>query len=576
MGKTLRRVAIGIAAVALAILSFRLVTQRRVQPRVYVPQDVPDVLGVSTATIQAAVAARVGQSPPEWVSAERWERVRTLYHTYENAPLWLEPEGVKDRASALLDALAQAGDHALRTDAYPIDSIRHVVNAKRMDSTATAADIANADVLLTAAYVGYASDMLIGQVDPRTVSQSWHIPSRRSAVDSALLHTLQDSSIAAGLGQMAPQDSEYGVLRREYSRYREIVARGGWPVVAPGVSPEELTARLEAEGYTVPSEDSVFATLATWQRRHNLEPDGKLGRATFAALNVDAETRARQIGSNLERHRWLPRALGQRYVYVNVPSFHLDAFDSGQRVLSMKVVVGAEYNGHATPVFSDSMRWVVFRPYWRPTQRILKDEILPRLKTDPAYLKRNDMEWAEEQGARVIRQRPGPQNSLGLVKFLFPNDFDIYLHDTNQRSFFGRNARAASHGCIRLEHPADLASYVLRWPSDSVRAAMDSGRNDRTVPLTQRVPVYIVYFTAYARDSELYFAEDVYGRDAGLKSRVDLPSIVSPPTPILNPPTPPAIRERRSELGRQPTATKVFEPLRRAHSPREPGRRRAA
>lgn len=457
-------------------------------------------------------------------------RVRTLYRTYESAPLWLEPEGVKDRASALLDALAHAGDHALRTDAYPIDSIRHVVNAKQIDSAATPADIANADVLLTAAYVGYASDMLMGQVDPRTISQSWHIPARRAAIDSALLHTLQDSSIAEGLRQMAPQDSEYVVLLREYSHYRDIVSQGGWPVVSPGVSPEELTARLEAEGYSVPSEDSVFVVLAAWQRRHNLDADGKLGRATFAALNVDAETRARQIGSNLERHRWLPRALGQRYVYVNVPSFHLDAFDSGQRVLSMKVVVGAEYNGHATPVFSDSMRWVVFRPYWRPTQRIVKDEILPRLKADPGYLKRNDMEWAQEAGNRVIRQRPGPQNSLGLVKFLFPNDFDIYLHDTNQRSYFGRNARAASHGCIRLEHPADLASYALGWPLDSVRAAMDSGRNDRTVPLSQRVPVYIVYFTAYARDSELYFAEDVYGRDDRLKSRVDLPSIVAPAT----------------------------------------------
>ena len=525
MGKALRRVAIGIAAVAIAILTVRLVTKPRAQPRIYVPQDVPDVLGVSAATIQAAVATRVAQSPPEWVSPERWDRVRTLYRAYENAPLWLEPEGVKDRASALLDALAGAGDHALRTDAYPIDSIRHVVNAKRIDSAATAADIANADVLLTAAYVGYASDMLVGQVDPRTISQSWHIPARRAAVDSALLHTLQDSSIAEGLQEMAPQDSEYVVLVREYSHYREIVAKGGWPVVSPGVSPEELAARLGAEGYTVPSEDSVFAVLATWQRRHNLEADGKLGRATFAALNVDAETRARQIGSNLERHRWLPRALGQRYVYVNVPSFHLDAFDSGQRVLSMKVVVGSEYNGHATPVFSDSMRWVVFRPYWRPTQRIVKSEILPRLKTDPGYLKRNDMEWAEESGARVIRQRPGPQNSLGLVKFLFPNDFDIYLHDTNQRSFFGRSARAASHGCIRLEHPAEMASFALGWPIDSVRAAMDSGRNDRTVPLSQRVPVYIVYFTAYARDSELYFAEDVYRRDDQLKNRVDLPAI---------------------------------------------------
>ena len=225
---------VGLAAllcIAAAVVSIRFLSDRRgrSKPERYVPQDVPDVLGVSTPTIQQAIAARVDQSPPEWVSRERWERVRTLYRVYESAPLWLEPEGVKDRASALLDALAEAGNHALRTDAYPIDSIRHVVDAKRIDSAATPADIANADVLLTAAYVGYASDMLVGQVDPRTVSQSWHIPARRAAVDSALLHTLQDSSIADGLRQMAPQDSEYVVLMREYAHYRDIVAKGGWP-----------------------------------------------------------------------------------------------------------------------------------------------------------------------------------------------------------------------------------------------------------------------------------------------------------------------------------------------------------
>src|SRR5262245_50027946 len=231
MGRALRLALIGIVGAALVGLGVVYVTRHRTRPpaaRVYVPQDVPDVLGVSTTTIQSAIGARVGQAPPEWVTPERWERVRNLYHAYENAPLWLEPEGVKDRAGALLDALAHAGDHALRTDAYPIDSIQRVVDAKRIDSAATAADIANADVLLTAAYVGYASDMLIGQVDPRTVSQSWHIPARRAAVDSALLQTLQDSSIAAGLQQMAPQDSEYVVLLQEYRRYRDIVAKGGW------------------------------------------------------------------------------------------------------------------------------------------------------------------------------------------------------------------------------------------------------------------------------------------------------------------------------------------------------------
>jgi len=487
----------------------------------YVPQEVTQVLGVQTSDVQGAVTARIDSgAAPSWVSPERWKVVRAVYAVYDNAPLWLEPDGVKERASALLAALDSAPTHALRTDAYPLDSIRRVVNAKKLDSGATARDIADADVLLTAAYVGYASDMLVGQIDPRSVSQQWHIPARLSAVDSALVHTLEDSSMAEGLAQMAPQDSEYAVLKREYNRYRVLALGGGWPTVAQGASKKELASRLDAEGYTVSETDSVSSTLARWQENHDLEADGRVGRATLAALNVPANERMRQLASNLERHRWLPRALGQRYVYVNVPSFRLDAYDSGQRVLSMKVVVGAEYNGHSTPVFADSMRWVVFRPYWIPTPNIIKTEIGPKMRKDPTYLARNDMEFATLSGAKVLRQRPGSHNSLGLVKFLFPNDYDIYLHDTNQKSLFGQSARAASHGCIRLEQPDKLAEYVLGWPSDSVRYAMESGRNDRTVTLAKRLPVYIVYFTAYERDGRLHFADDVYRRDEGLKTRL--------------------------------------------------------
>jgi len=166
------------------------------------------------------------------------------------------------------------------------------------------------------------------------------------------------------------------------------------------------------------------------------------------------------------------------------------------------------------------MRTVVFRPYWKPTPTILKTEILPKLKTDKTYLARNDMEWGTEHGDRVLRQRPGDHNSLGLVKFLFPNDYDIYLHDTNEKTLFDQSARAASHGCIRLEQPAKLAEYVLGWSADSVKASMHAGPNDRYVAVVPKVPVYIVYFTAYARDGRLYFADDVYGRDEGLKGVV--------------------------------------------------------
>jgi murein L,D-transpeptidase YcbB/YkuD len=513
---------LGVSA-ALAIIAVIAVSCRDKEPEPrskYDPQRVSEIAGVSAEMVQAAIIARIDSAnPPSWVTPERWKKVRALYAHYSDAPLWIQSGGVKDRATALLAALDSAPTHALKTDRYPLDSIHRVVDAQKIDSGAKAADIANADVALTAAYVGYASDMLVGQVDPRTVSQSWYIPARPAAVDSALVHTLEDSSMSLGLEAMAPQDSEYAVLRKDYVLYRGFAAQGGWPETYQGVSKAELRSRLEAEGYVI-SGDSVVSALKRWQERHDLAPDGKIGKATFAALNVTADERVEQIATNLERHRWLPRALGQRYVYVNVPSFRLDAYDSGQRALSMRVIVGADYKEKSTPVFSDVMRTVVFRPYWRPTKDIITKEILPKIKTDTTFLRRNDMEWATESGTRVLRQRPGPRNSLGLVKFLFPNDYNIYLHDTNEKSLFGKSVRAESHGCIRVQHPDSLAEFVLGWTADSVTAAMQAGKDNRAVTLPQKLPVYIVYFTAYARDGDLHFANDVYKRDSVFKAPV--------------------------------------------------------
>jgi murein L,D-transpeptidase YcbB/YkuD len=337
-----------------------------------------------------------------------------------------------------------------------------------------------------------------------------------------LARALEDTSMSRGLAEMAPQDSDYAVLKREYARYQQFAKDGGWLSVAPGVSTAELRARLMAEGYVADSTTTVTAALKLFQERHTLTPDGVLGKGTFAALNVPANERVRQIASNLERHRWLPRSLGSRYVYVNVPAFRLDAYDSGQRVLTMKVVVGADFEGKNTPVFSDSMKSVVFRPYWNVPPEIQKKEIAPKVAEDTGYLTRNDMEYYRLAGARYVRQRPGPKNALGYVKFLFPNDFNIYMHDTPEKSLFALQARAASHGCVRLERPGEMAQYALGWSPDSVKWSMNQGPDNRTISLKQKIPVYIVYFTAYARDGQIYFGEDLYKRDEMLKSRMEL------------------------------------------------------
>ncbi|MDQ3997649.1 MAG: L,D-transpeptidase family protein [Gemmatimonadota bacterium] len=521
----------------------------------YSPQSVARVLKVDSATLRAAIAARIGsEDRPAWVTPSRWQRVRATYQRFANSPLWLEEDGLQARATALLEAIHAAPEHALDTAAYPVTEIESVVNGKRLTDTASAGTIADADVLLTSAYVAYAADMLSGQVDPKTVSQAWYIPASAQEIDSAIVRGIEVPDMKASLAAMAPQDSSYNVLKAAYARYRRIAAAGGWPAIGAtrdSAAAASLHARLAAEFETDsaspvaragdtnvangalenghlkgPTADAhVSALVKQLQERYGLDPTGRLNDATLAALNVTAAERARQIGANLERHRWLPRYLGSRYIYVNVPSFVLTAYDSGRKAIEMKVVVGEEFEGKVTPVFSDSMETVVFRPYWNVTPDIQREEIAPKVARDPGYLARNNMEYWSDRGVRRIRQKPGEKNSLGLVKFLFPNDFNIYLHDTPAKALFDQTNRAASHGCIRVERPVELAEWALGWPAEKVQAWMHSERNNQSVKLPQKIPVYIVYFTVYLRDGQLYFGPDVYGRDEQLKEAVSSDSV---------------------------------------------------
>lgn len=530
----------------------------------YSPGEVAKVLNVDTATLKPAIAVRIeGNDRPAWVTPERWTRVRVLYKAYGNAPLWLEEGGVKDRASALLGALREAPDHGLDTTAYPIAAIERVVDAKRLTDTASAATLGEADVLLTSAYVAYAADMLIGQVDPKTISQAWHIPAGARELDTAIVRGIEATDMKPALDSMAPQNPDYQALKAAYARYRGIAASGGWQTVSGATSSAALKSRLDIElagdSSSTPGQHAVDSTavptgvvdssaptktvardrrssrgsgaagadgagarveLTRFQERHGLDKTGKLDKATLEALNVTAGERARQIASNLERHRWLPRALGTRYVFVNVPAFRLDAYDSGQKQLTMKVVVGQEYEGKVTPVFSDTMESVVFRPYWNITPDIQAKEIGPKASADPGYLERNDMEYYKDGRATRIRQRPGGKNSLGLVKFLFPNQFNIYLHDTPAKALFNKTDRAASHGCIRIEKPAEMAQWVLGWDAGRVEQMMNTGSDNQAVKVPQKLPVYIVYFTTYIRDGQLFFGDDVYNRDASLENKV--------------------------------------------------------
>jgi murein L,D-transpeptidase YcbB/YkuD len=502
--------------------------------RNWLPPEQESFMGVPAAEVKAALQARLAGKAPAPMPEDEWKHVKRLYNTFNQTLLWLDDKGVEQpRVKALLNMLAAADSEALHVDFYPLTDLSRAlaaVDGKRP----TAAQLADADVLLSTAFTAYGEHMLTGQHKPKELGQAWHINPQEERVDSALALTLREDDFAAGLVRMRPQDPGYDSLRIALGQYRELAAKGGWQPVPAGKalkrgdtdSPTRLAAlraRLAVEGYTTPdtmAKPTVFdrdlaGAIAAFQARHGIVVDSILGEETFESLNVPVEYRVAQIGANLERYRWMPRAMGQRYIFVNVPQFKLTAFDSGQTSLEMKVIVGKDYADRATPVFSDSMEYVVFRPYWNVTPDIAAKEIFPKEATNPGYIASQDMEVYNDHGRRAVRQRPGPKNSLGLVKFIFPNDFNIYLHDTPNDNLFDKDIRAFSHGCIRLEKPNELAQWVLGWSADRVQAATQ-GANNRQINLPKKIPVYIVYFTTMVENGQVVFGNDLYDRDSKL------------------------------------------------------------
>ncbi len=501
------------------------------------------VMKVPTTEVVSAIETQLTSGRPEIIPAARWKHVKQLYTTYRNVPLWLEKDGFHQaRSKALLRAILDANTDALRLDSYPLEELVAAVGTVRDSKTPTAVQLANADVLLTSAYVGLAEDLLTGQVDPKSLAEDWHIAVNREPIDSAVARSLRDVQLDSAIARMRPRDASYEALRRALIRFRGIVTAGGWPTVPAGkalkpgqvdtpVRIATLRERLRVEGFGAqPSDtgtggrassgratyDAALAGLvAEFQARHGIVVDSTLGVETVESLNMTAPYRLAQIAANLERYRWMPRSLGERYIMVNVPAFRLEAHDS-TGTLEMKVIVGEEFEGKKTPVFADSMETVVFRPYWNITPDIQKRETAPKIAADRNYMTANDLEYFKDGGETRIRQKPGEKNSLGLVKFLFPNSFNIYLHDTPNGELFDHDVRAFSHGCIRLEKPEALAQWALGWDAGRVSGAMQEGKDNQSEKLSRKIPVYIVYATAYERDGQLYFGNDLYSRDDAL------------------------------------------------------------
>jgi len=476
-------------------------------------------------------------------------------------PAWIADDGPLPQVDSFVQSIQEADREGLRPESYHLSSIKSLL-AELAETTIqkkplSPEKLADLDLLLTDAFLIYSSHLLSGRVNPETIQAEWYAKSRKANLDRILQIALDAKQIESVLQSLLPPHPGYARLRQALVDHRRIAQKGGWPEVPGGPKMRLgdfgervriLRNRLAVSGDLAPEQErdgSLFNVAAEqgvrkFQRRNGLEADGVVGPATLAALNFPVEKRVPQIEANLERWRWLPQDFGPRYILVNVADFGLEVVENGRTVMTMRAVVGKSYQ--RTPVFSAEMTYLVFRPSWNVPDSIAKEEMLPFIHEDPAYLARNQLKlfqgWgSEEKGidpttvdwssvnagnfAYRLRQEPGPMNPLGRVKFMFPNKFHVYLHDSPSRGLFWKTERGFSHGCIRIHKAMELAEYVLRgepqWTPESVREALDKSW-DQIVRLPEPIPVHVLYWTAWVDGAgAVHFRKDIYGQDKTLE-----------------------------------------------------------
>lgn len=473
------------------------------------------------------------------------------------------PGPLAREALALLSAAAEQG---LQQQDYGVDALRQALAAAAQGPAPDAAAAARLDAALTAAMLRYLRDLAEGRIDPRRVHQNFR-PARRTPFDAAaaLDAALAAGALAPAVQRAAPALPLYGQLRAALARCRSLAEHAAWREALPALPPPkarrgtaklepgddwagtlQLAQRLAAWGDLDPAVaagagtgyDAALAdAVRRFQRRHALAEDGVLGRSTLAALQVTPAERARQIELTMERLRWTPLLQAPRMIVVNLPEFVLRAYEVGADgritvAARMKVIVGRALDTR-TPQFDEDMRFIEFSPYWNVPPSIARGELIPRLRRDPAHWDREGFEFADGAGradtalspAKLdevlagrlrIRQRPGPRNALGDIKFVFPNRQNIYLHHTPATSLFERERRDFSHGCIRVEDPVALARFVLQdepgWTDERIRSAMAGGTSS-TLRLARPLPVLIAYGTTLVIEGQVHFFADLYGHD---------------------------------------------------------------
>ena len=487
--------------------------------------------------------------------------VRSFYDRRNFRPAWLSASGSSRPVAELLQSVEHLRAEALVPEAYHLQALGKLYNDTQssglLRKEIQLALLVDLELLATDAFLASAGHLLRGRVAPEALGPEQQAVPKAADLLGALQAAVDFGRVQPVLKSFLPDQTGYRQLRRVLQRYRKIEREGGWAPLADGTvlrpggkdaRVRHLRSRLVAEGYLdrshLPGNDrfdpKLKRALAAFQRQHGLAADGMVGPLTRQALNVPAGVRVRQIELNMERWRWLPRYLGKRYLLVNIADFTLEVIDDERTVMAMRVVVGRDYR--RTPVLSAELNKLVLNPHWYVPKTIFTEDLLPAIQKNPDYLQQRGykvfsnlgpdaeeialdrIDWQTVDPAHfpyILRKDPGPYNPMGRAKFLFPNKYDVYLHDSPNRSIFSRSKRTFSSGCIRIEKPLELTEYIVKdspgWSGKRIDAEIESGRSkliNAFVPL----PIYIQYWTVWVDSSgKTQFREDIYGRDAVLE-----------------------------------------------------------
>jgi murein L,D-transpeptidase YcbB/YkuD len=517
----------------------------------------------------AAVAARLQQiaaagrlSELHWPDFSDYRaHFQRVYQPSNFSLLWTTSGQPTPQALIVMQALANSAQKGLIPDDYDASLWQGRVAALE-SAPASANSLADFDAALTVSTMRYISDLHIGRVNPRHFKFDIDVEQKKYDLPQFLLQkVVHTQDVQAGLDEVEPPYSGYKRTEVALQHYLQLAAQGDGPLVPdvqkaiapnnPYSGDSELSQRLRLLGDLPASAAAPVAgtyggelvpAVRLFQDRHGLTPDGNLTKDTIRQLNIPLAVRVHQLQDAMERWRWLPPAFPQPPVVANIPEFVLRAFSADHKIaLRMNVVVGKAVRNQ-TPVFAKDMKYIVFRPYWNVPPSIVRGEIVPAIAKNRNYIANKNFEVTDQSGKFItsgpisdevlaqlragrlaVRQKPGPSNALGLVKFIFPNTNNVYMHDTPSAQFFSPSRRDFSHGCIRLQRPADLAAYLLRnqppWTPEKVKAAMQSGPDNQQVNLASPVPVLILYITAVVEeDGSVHFFDDIYGHDKSLEA----------------------------------------------------------